>query len=672
MNPLLIFLVLSGLHFVVNAAESSTTVAFDDTQLEELMWLQQENIEVVSKKTENKSAAAGIVSVINSEDIARYGGNNLFEILNRVTSIYMTGSPLWNRGNASVRGDLFTDINSHTLVLINGRPYRDNLYGGVNETIYRDFPIHQIEQIEVMRGSGSVLYGSNAFTGVINIVTKKAKDNSLSLRGHYGSFNTGQIESEFSWKNPEIAVSGAVRYRSSNGVLFSSADKKNRLSQFRDGDKNDVSANLLAQWQDLTLNAFFASNRNTHWGISLATDGTPQYDQRLFVDLGYKKQINSYWLSQWNFTYNQNTAEYYSPIAIGNTQSNLSENNLLFEQTQFLNFFDNKLNFLIGGLVEWQTGRINKVGVGASIPTYDHLQSSIYAEMSYSLLRDLPWVYQLKLSLGGKWNHFEHLEKSPNDQLDQALEGKIGRLGLVYELNSNLGMKLLYNQAFHSPPALSLEANGFLQGDRNLKSERIETLEAQWFYHAKNYQISLAAFRSRLSSLIAIIPSPPNHVKQANFGSAILEGLELETQAYLSENLQWKGAYTFQANHNASTNQNNVSLAPNHIAKIGLSYDVIPGLQLSLFDSFASKAKVLASEVKVNPMPKSYHNISLNANFQLNQLLNFSRQQPVTFTFYINNLLNQAIYYPDFNLRQVNSISSTSARSLFGELAITF
>jgi len=72
------------------------------------------------------------------------------------------------------------------------------LQGGLNQIVFRDFPIHQIEQIEVIRGSGSVLYGTNAFSAVINIVTKKNNANSVTLRGRYGSGNTGQTEGEFS------------------------------------------------------------------------------------------------------------------------------------------------------------------------------------------------------------------------------------------------------------------------------------------------------------------------------------------------------------------------------------------------------------------------------------------------------------------------------------------
>ena len=101
----------------------------------------------------------------------------------------MTGSFLFPRNMASIRGNLIKHEDNHVLVLINGRPFRDVTLGGVNFSIYTAFPIHMIERVEVIRGPGSVLYGTNAFTGVINVVTKdpdKPMMHVSTLNGSYG------------------------------------------------------------------------------------------------------------------------------------------------------------------------------------------------------------------------------------------------------------------------------------------------------------------------------------------------------------------------------------------------------------------------------------------------------------------------------------------------------
>ncbi len=61
------------------------------------------------------------------------------------------------------------------LYLINGRPLRESQNGGFHSDINLLFPVELIERMEVIRGPGSFLYGSNGFSGTINFITKKAK-----------------------------------------------------------------------------------------------------------------------------------------------------------------------------------------------------------------------------------------------------------------------------------------------------------------------------------------------------------------------------------------------------------------------------------------------------------------------------------------------------------------
>jgi outer membrane receptor protein involved in Fe transport len=157
----------------------------------------------------------------------------------------------------------------------------------------------------------------------------------------------------------------------------------------------------------------------------------------------------------------------------------------------------------------------------------------------------------------------------------------------------------------------------------------------------------------------------------ANSGSAVFQGLELETQADLFTNLHWKGSYTFQTNRDGD-GHNNVTLSPNHSIKVGLSYDVTKSLQLSVFDTFMSAAKVVPSAQVVNPVASSYHNISLNSVVKLDELLGISDTKHITFSMYVDNLLSEKIYYPEFNRKVINTIPAAPGRTVFGELAIEF
>lgn len=660
---LLLTLMMGRLVYAVDIDTDELDKEIQRLQEEKKLW-----IETVSKQKETKDAAAGIVSVITQEDIKRYGGRNLADVLNRVTSLYMTETSVYANSVASMRGDLATITNNHTLVLIDGRPVRDTMQGGLNQMVFQDFPIHQIEQIEVIRGSGSVLYGTNAVSGVINIITKKNKDNALTVRGRYGSFNTGQAEGEFAWKDAEASVTGAARYQDSRGWLLSANDEKNQPSAFHTSSQ-DVSTTVSANWKDFTLNVYFADMHSTHWNSAPIGAAAPMTYQRLFVDGGYKTQINSHWSTQLNVTYNH-AAMYTYSLASSPFPLHSSEDNILLEQTQFLNFFDNRLNLTLGGLAEWQTGQMMQQDTSPPIPFYSYIKSSLYAEASYNLLDNL------KLIGGGQWHRFDALNQNVTNNLPyKASTGLVGRLGLVYEINSNMGIKVLYNQSFRSPNAIELKINlpGIVTGNASLQSEQSESIESQFFYHTQNYSASLTAFRNRQSNLINRVPQPvsQNGLVYANGGSGIFQGLELETKATLFKKLHWTGAYTFQTNRD-NQGRNNLSVVPNHIAKLGLSYDVTPQLQLSVFDTFFSAAKKIPAAMEVNPPANGYHNVTMNGNYRLDELFGSHFAKHVTLTLYVDNLLNEKIYYPEFNRKRINTIPASGGRSVFGEIALEF
>jgi outer membrane receptor protein involved in Fe transport len=647
--------------FVIKTTNAKEVDVNKDYELDaEVGWLQAEKIEVVSKQKEDKSSAAGIVSIVTREDIERYGANSLVDVLNRVTSLYMISSSIWNPAVAAMRGDVATPINTHTLILINGRPVRDGLQGGVNSFVFRDFPIHQIKQLEIVRGAGSVLYGSNAFTAVINIVTLQKQNDKLVLRGRYGSFETGQFESEVALKNEQAAFNGAIRYRNSRGALFSAIGSDGLLSQFYPNDE-DVSTNFWGQWQDFTVNGFVSEFKYHDWGALFRKTDSLIDANKIFLDIGYKKQLNSHWQTQANFTYN--TQHIRQNYALQGDSLNY-EHSLLLENSHFFKFWDNKLNILLGGLVEMQMGKREQSGV-VHIPSYTHLKSSLYGEINYALLDNL------KLTLGGQWNHFEHLEKSPATTQDKKHDGLIGRTGLVYDLTPNWGIKLLYSQAFRSPSAFELEIQSALVGDRNLQPENIETTDVQVFYHSKDYETSLTAFRSRMSNLIRRQSMGLGRLQYINSGSAVFEGIELESKAKLLDNLQWTGAYTFQTNRDKY--QNNISQAPNHQLKLGLSYDVTEDFSVSLFDTYFSAAKVIPAAQLVNPPAAAYHHLSLNARYELNNLLQLPHTKKITVSVFADNLLDVKAYYPEFDRKTViNTIPANPGRTVFGELAIEF
>ena len=169
------------------------------TQAESLKTLSIEqllNVEVtsVSRRPEPLARAPSAIQVITQQDIRRSGASSLPEALRLATNLEVAqvDSRQWA---ISARGLNSTTANK-LLVLIDGRTVYTPLFSGVFWDV-QDVPLEDIDRIEVISGPGATLWGANAVNGVINVITKNAKDTQgLLLSGGGGTelrgFGTAQ------------------------------------------------------------------------------------------------------------------------------------------------------------------------------------------------------------------------------------------------------------------------------------------------------------------------------------------------------------------------------------------------------------------------------------------------------------------------------------------------
>jgi iron complex outermembrane receptor protein len=138
--------------------------------LEDLM-----NVEVtsVSKDEQKLSRTASAIFVITAEDISRSGATNIPDLLRMVPGMDVAQINA-NTWAVSARG-LNGEFSNELLVLVDGRTVYVPTFGGVFwDTL--DMPLEDIERIEVIRGPGGTIWGTNAVNGVVNIITKKAAE----------------------------------------------------------------------------------------------------------------------------------------------------------------------------------------------------------------------------------------------------------------------------------------------------------------------------------------------------------------------------------------------------------------------------------------------------------------------------------------------------------------
>jgi len=157
----LLSIMLSSLLFGTN----SEVDALFNLSIEELL-----EIEVTTATGEKETTAESIsiVSVLTSSQLKQMGALNLYEAISylpgvQVNETYMGFSVITFRG---VTPGLF---NNKALFMINGHPLHEKIFGASH---FEFIPLDMIEKIEVVRSPASVLYGTNAMSGVINVIIK--------------------------------------------------------------------------------------------------------------------------------------------------------------------------------------------------------------------------------------------------------------------------------------------------------------------------------------------------------------------------------------------------------------------------------------------------------------------------------------------------------------------
>ena len=184
-------LVINPIHGHAEEELSGKVQQLVDVPLTELLKRQHINITSVSKKSERLIDAAAAVHVITSEDIRRSGATSFPELLRLVPGMQVAQIDS-NKWAISSRG-FNAQLANKLLVLIDGRDVYTPLFSGVNWDV-QDYPLEDIERIEVIRGSGATLWGANAVNGVINIITKSASKTSGTLvSGLYGNYEEGTV-----------------------------------------------------------------------------------------------------------------------------------------------------------------------------------------------------------------------------------------------------------------------------------------------------------------------------------------------------------------------------------------------------------------------------------------------------------------------------------------------
>src|SRR3990172_6649415 len=280
-------------------------VAVADGISTEAIWFGfDEEVTIATRHETQVGKAPSIVTVITDEEIKNLGYRTFVEILRTVPGFEILKTGALGDTIPAVRG--FASDNK-VRVMLNGHLVNNPLRGGAFVN-FDDFPVEGIKRIEIIRGPGSAMYGENAFLGVINIITKDAKDiDGVKVSSGYGSFDTYDENIVFGKKLGKVSVSGMVHYRQLDGFdgiveRDNQTRIDNALSSFgfsrvsqapgrvEDG-RQEYDLNLKADYKDVYFEGWYSNrNRGPFIGPQYALNDESDIESNyVFGEAGYKK-----------------------------------------------------------------------------------------------------------------------------------------------------------------------------------------------------------------------------------------------------------------------------------------------------------------------------------------------------------------------------------------------
>ncbi len=629
--------------------------------LEELL---NREVVTVSKFKQNATDAPGVITVISAEEIARFGANNLLEALERVPSLTFLSTYLVPDNTISIRGDVSTHYNRHVLILINGRPGRETLFGGLDVAIFKSLPLDAIDRVEIIRGPGSVLYGSNAYTGVVNIITNSKKENSTTVSTGVGSFETFHTSVTSRQSSEDFSMTTSLNVFKEEGWENSGIDENGDAFSLKMGETN-LGGLLSGKYKNFHFTSFIGYTAQNHFGKlprvvfpgptgpARAFRGRQLQTSRTFTNIGYDFKHSDNWTTEVNATANLMTSRWVVPI--GNFKAESKD--LIIEATNYLSI-NESFNWVAGSYAYFQSGdaEINDDPT-VGIPQYAETWYSVYSQFDYSP------IYNLKLIAGGQYNKVEGIDGT-----------FVPRLGIIYKYQ-NFGTKLLYGQAFRAPFEFENGLNdpSVLAGNPNLSPEVISTLDAQLFYNTKRYQVALTYFNSSQEDLISRT-APPNPT-YINLGQLDANGIELETKLNIADKCYVTGSYTIQQN-TLNDSITNATKLPESALKLGVAFNFFKNSSIGIFNTsftdFTSIANENPAVQLVNPEPLGFNLLTANLRLDLLRLFGTDSDKELFVNVYAYNLLNEDIYYPEYVRGNINSIKARGGQAFYVKLMYTF
>jgi outer membrane receptor protein involved in Fe transport len=567
------FALASGLLSLVAGLAAAETTDLTQLPLEQLMTLE---VTTASKFPQTLREAPSAVTVIGAEDIRAYGYRTLADVLRSIPGLYISDDR--NYSFIGARG--FSrpgDYNTRLLLLVDGNRLNDGIYDSALVGTEFILDVDLIERVEFAPGPGSAIYGSNAFFGVINVITRKGRNlHGTELAASAASYQTGSVRVSHGQRTAnglEMLLSASAYGSNGQNLYYPEYDSpasNNGIAENLDGDRNRQFFGKLA-YRDWSFETGYASRTKDIPTASFYQvfnqPGARTTDKQFFTNLRYENTLTPTLDLQANASYGQ--YRYDGQYMYGTVNRDHSLGDWWSTELRLLSRAFSGHKLLVGGEYRHDMHR-DQENFDVS-PYFVYLRDN-RTKRAYALYVQDEWAVTAStlLNLGVRHDGSDTDESSTNP-----------RLALIQKFGTSTTGKLLYGSAFRSPNVYEkyyVTDGSTFKTNPDLTSENINTLELVLeHYLNQDFRVGGSLFTYRIHNLISLTTDPADGLLVfRNLGDVATRGVELRAERTWEGGTRLRASYSHQEAEDEATGQRLVN-SPRHLAKLNVSTPVAAG-----------------------------------------------------------------------------------------------
>ncbi len=646
---------------------------FEEEGVEDILFAEIPVVTIAALVEEKPEKASSNVSVITAEDINLMSPRDLMDIYDMIPgfdpSVFITGGQ-----SAAIRGLLTTSMPQFK-IMVDG-VHINNIDKGSTIWLTPGLQLDNIKQIEIIRGPGSALYGENALSGAMNIITKGANDvDGLQITGRAGSFKNKGGSFLLGEKLNKVDIFASFDYHDTDGAKekierdmlfgtpFTLAPGKTSYDKERYQGILKLSTKTLyfkVSYEKLTMAPivggvnYAITNDNTletdllttsfhytYGGVSCKSKTYINYidehssgDLAIFppgytipFDLDGDGDIETFPNGARGQPGYKN-----SRLSIGNnfTFTGLTKNLILLGVSyEYARQYDatSKTNFhpITGAQASDGISQVDFTDTLNWTKNEDRSIWSVFAQDKIELLDNL------SVTAGGRYDNYKDIESQFNP-----------RVSIVWSLNDKLDIKGMAGSAFRVPNYNEMYArnNPSNIGDENLKSEKIKSYEMGGYLKLddKSSYINTNFYHNQITNVITIAFNSGLGLNQYSNSDSkqTFFGMENELNMRLTDWAKGNLSYSYTYGEDSKTDLK-ISGISHHKITAGVNFIYQDYLTFNVTSLYYSKKERARGDTRDD----------VDAYNLVNTTLNFIKIQDMQFSLSVHNLFDKSYFSPE-------------------------